>query len=149
METTAQTDVVEYPCAACGTKNRIPRGRVREDPDCGRCRKKVFPREPVVVTDASWRVEVDECPLPVLVDFWAPWCGPCRMVAPALDQIARERAGKLKLVKLNVDENPTTASRFGIQSIPEILLVRGPLIVDQILGARPKQDIDRWLEGRL
>jgi thioredoxin 2 len=142
-------DVVTYACASCGAPNRIPRTRLREDPKCGRCHQKVFPRAPVAVGTQTWSREVDECPLPVLVDFWAEWCGPCRVVAPALEQIASERAGKLKIAKVNVDENQALAARFGVQSIPTLLLVRGPIHVDQMAGALPKQALDSWLDRYL
>src|SRR3954468_13398301 len=98
-------DRVEYPCAHCGATNRIPRARLREDPRCGRCKQSVFPDKPVAASDATWKREVEDCPIPVLVDFWAPWCGPCRAVAPVLEQAAKERKGKLKVVKLNADEH--------------------------------------------
>lgn len=83
---------------------------------------------------------------PVLVDFWAPWCGPCRAVAPVLDAIAGERAGRLKIAKLNVDENPVTAARFAVQSIPTMIVFRGPLEVEQIRGALPKPALEARLE---
>jgi thioredoxin 2 len=140
------SDRVEYPCALCGAKNRIPRARLRDDPACGRCHGKVFPRAPVAVTDATWQREVVDCPIPVLVDFWAPWCGPCRVVGPTLEQVAGERAGSLKVVKLNVDENQATAGRFSVRSIPTLLLTRGPLPLDQIAGARDKAGINTWLD---
>src|SRR5688572_19772426 len=126
---------VVYPCAACGGPNRIPRPRVSEDPTCGHCKQKVFPRAPVEVSDATWRQEVEDAPLPTLVDLWAPWCGPCRMIAPSLEKIAAEKAGKLKVVKVNVDHNPRTASRFGAHSIPLLLIMRGATEVDRIVGA--------------
>ena len=139
-------DVVTHACASCGAQNRIPRARLRDDPSCGRCHRKVFPRAPVPVATATWSREVEECPLPVLVDFWAEWCGPCRQVGPVLEQIAKERAGKLKIAKVNVDENKALAARFGVQSIPTLLLVRGPIHVDEMKGALPKPALDSWLD---
>ena len=138
-------DTIVYACSACGGMNRILRGRLRDDPTCGRCKQKIFPRRPVTVTDASWKKEVEDSPIPVLVDFWAPWCGPCRAVGPVLEAIAGERAGKVKIAKLNVDENPHTSARFAVQAIPTMIIFRGPLEVDQIRGAVPKAAI----EGRL
>jgi thioredoxin 2 len=125
--------------------NRFPRRRALDDPGCGRCKQKLLPRSPVVATDASWAEEVEHSPVPVLVDFWAPWCAPCRAVAPILEQIAHERAGRLKVVQLNVDENPRAAARFGIRSIPALKLFRGPLEVADLVGALPKEQLDTWL----
>ena len=97
-------------------------------------------------TDANWESEVLKSGSPVLVDFWAPWCGPCRAVAPVLEALAGERAGKLKIAKLNVDENPRTSARFAVQAIPTMIVFRGPLEVDQIRGAVPKATIEAHLD---
>jgi thioredoxin 2 len=138
-------EAVVYACSACGAMNRMLRSRLGDDPVCGRCKEKVFPRRPVTVTDATWKKEVEESPIPVLVDFWAPWCGPCRAVAPMLEALAGERAGKLKIAKLNVDENPRSAARFSVQAIPTMIIFRGPLEVDQIRGAVPKPTLEAHL----
>jgi len=143
---TAHADEMEsvlYACSHCGGTNRIPRARAGDDPQCGRCHQKIFPRAPVKVTDATWKREVEDAPIPVLVDFWAPWCGPCRAVAPVLDQLASEHGGKLKIVKLNVDENPEMSARFQIQAIPTMILFRGRREVDQIRGALPKAALEQ------
>jgi len=139
-------DVVTYRCAHCGAANRIPRGRLHDDPKCGRCAEKVFPRSPVAVSTATWGREVEECPLPVLIDFWAPWCARCHAVAPVLEQIAQGRGGRIKIVKVNVGENQALASRFGIRSIPNMVVVRGPLLLGQTAGALPKDQLEAWID---
>jgi thioredoxin 1 len=97
--------------------------------------------EPIKVSDDSFQKEVVESNLPVLVDFWAPWCGPCRIIAPTIEEISREFAGKVKVVKLNTDENPTTAMSYNIMGIPTLGIFVNGKLVDQIVGAYPKSHI--------
>ncbi|MDF5728623.1 MAG: thioredoxin [Rhizonema sp. PD38] len=99
----------------------------------------------IAVTEATFNQEVLESEVPVLVDFWAPWCGPCRMVAPVVDEVATEYEGQVKVVKLNTDENPTVASRYGIRSIPTLIVFKGGRQVDTVVGAVPKTTLIKTL----
>jgi thioredoxin 2 len=136
-------------CASCGAMNRVPLDKLQsgQEPICGRCKSPltVTPR-PMVVTDATFAEQVERSPLPVLIDMWAPWCGPCRMLTPIVEQLSAEFAGRMRVAKLNVDENPVTAERFRIQSIPALLLFQNGREIDRIVGAQPKTEIVRRIE---
>jgi thioredoxin 2 len=108
-------------CTHCGVVNRLPSTRLTDDPVCGRCREPLLDGEPVELSDANFEAVTAKTDLPVLVDFWAPWCGPCRMMAPAFAQAAAQLKGRALLVKVNSDDNPRTAGRFGIRSIPTLV----------------------------
>ena len=135
-------------CPACGATNRVPPDRVARGlaPVCGKCRTPLPVGKPQPVTDASFAQDVERSPLPVLVDAWAPWCGPCHMIAPVIDQLATELAGRVRVVKLNVDDNPRTAARFDLRSIPTLLVLRDGREVDRLVGVQPKREIARRLE---
>jgi thioredoxin 1 len=103
----------------------------------------------LAVTDASFKQEVLESDVPVLVDFWAPWCGPCRMVAPVVEEIAQQYDGQIKVVKVNTDENPSVATQYGIRSIPTLMIFKGGERVDMVVGAVPKTTLSNTLEKHL
>ena len=147
-------------CPTCGATNRIRPDAAQEGlargamAVCGRCKKPLpMPTAsvagPVVVTDATFAAQVEQAPVPVLVDAWAPWCGPCKMLSPVVDELATELAGRVRVAKLNVDENPATAARFGIRGIPTLLILRGGREVDRIVGVLPKAEITRRLDRAL
>jgi len=134
-------------CGNCGSKNRVDEGRLAtSEARCGRCGEKLAAGEheskPVTITDQTFERDVVQARgRPVLVDCWAPWCGPCRMIAPILDELAAQSAGRYRIAKLNVDENPQTASRFNIASIPTMLIFKDGRLIDRLIGAQPKQAI--------
>ena len=136
-------------CSACGATNRVPLEGIGQGlrPVCGRCKTALAVEiKPVTVTDANFGAEVERSPLPVLLDMWAPWCGPCGMVAPVVEELAAEMAGRVRVAKLNVDENPATAARFRVQSIPTLLLLKGGRELDRIVGVQSKAEILQRLE---
>jgi thioredoxin 2 len=140
-------------CPACGATNRVSSEKLAQGlaPRCGRCKAALAfggpapDGRPITVTDTTFPHEVERSSVPVVVDMWAAWCGPCRMVAPVIDELASEMAGRVRFAKLNVDENPATASRFNVRSIPTLLVMRGGREVDRITGALPKMELTRRL----
>ena len=149
MSAKPMSDVEMVRCAVCGAMNRVPVDKIQDGraPVCGRCKNPLaIPSHPLVVTDATFAEQVERSSLPVLIDMWAPWCGPCRMVAPVVEQLSAELAGRMRVAKMNVDENPITSDRFKIQSIPALLLFRNGREVDRIVGAQPKSGIMRRIQ---
>jgi thioredoxin 2 len=136
-------------CTHCGSQNNLPdvfpEGK---QPVCGNCKSPLAIRadaKPIDITDSTFENEVAASPVPVLVDCWAPWCGPCKMVAPVLEELAIQLAGKVKICKLNVDQNQEIAAKFGIQSIPTLLLFKNGNLVNNLIGAVPKSEILKFL----
>jgi thioredoxin 2 len=133
-------------CPHCQAVNRVPDERLQDDPNCGRCKQPMLSGEPVELTDATFATVVGKTGLPVVVDFWAPWCGPCRAMAPQFEQAARELKGRALFVKLNSDDNPKTSVRYRIRSIPTVLLFRGGEEYSRLSGAMPARDLVRWVQ---
>jgi thioredoxin 2 len=138
------SDVIK--CPHCGQANRVP-AAAAGTPRCGQCHQPL----PWIADadDTSFGEVADAAKIPVIVDLWAPWCGPCRMVSPALEQLARDLAGRVKLVKVNVDNSPRLSQRFGAQAIPTLLVLRDGQVVARQTGAVPLPALRSWVDNAL
>lgn len=134
-------------CPHCGAVNRVPGDRLGDDPSCGRCGQALLDGRPLELDDARFDAVVGRTDLPVVVDFWAPWCGPCRQMAPAYAQAAQALKGRVLFVKVDTDANPQLATRFGIRSIPTLVRLREGRESDRRSGALPAGEIARWAAG--
>jgi len=131
-------------CPHCQATNRVPSERLSEHPDCGRCHQPLFGGKPVTLTAALFDQHINRSDIPYLVDFWAPWCGPCRMMAPAFEQAAAQLEPQYRLAKVNTEEEQMLGARYGIRSIPTLAMFHKGREVARQAGAMGLQDIVRW-----
>ena len=136
-------------CPHCSAINRVPPQRRTDHPRCGKCKQALFTGHPLTLTDQTFSRHLQKSGLPVLVDFWAPWCGPCKMMAPAFEQAAAALEPQIQLAKFNTEENPMVAGQLGIRSIPTLALFRDGQEIARQAGAMGASDILRWAQQYL
>ena len=141
------TDSKHIVCPSCSATNRLPAERLGQGPKCGKCGEPIFTGHPAELTDQSFQKHVSRSDIPVVVDFWAPWCGPCKMMAPQFEQAAAELEPEVRFAKLNTDNEQATAAQFGIRSIPTIALFRDGREIARQPGAMGAADIVRWVKA--
>lgn len=133
-------------CQNCGAKNRVSLDYSKQAV-CGKCKTLlVISASPIIITDSNFANEIEKSQTPVLLDFWATWCPPCKMIAPIIDALAKEMSGKAKIGKLDVDQNPITAGRFHVQSIPTLIIFKDGKEVDRMVGSQSKEAMLRRLQ---
>jgi len=142
------SDGVHVVCGNCGGVNRVPRARIEEDPKCGKCKASLLQGPPTELTEQTFAAFIERNELPVVVDFWADWCAPCKMMAPVFAQAAREQGARVRFAKIDTDAAPGISQRYAIRSIPSLLLFRGGAEVDRAVGALDAARLRAWLSDR-
>jgi thioredoxin 2 len=145
----AETQTLLIACPHDGALNRLPQGRLDDDPKCGKCGEPLFEGRPVTLTGANFDKHAAKSDLPLLVDFWAGWCGPCLRMAPEFERAAAELEPAMRLGKLDTEAEQALAARYGIQGIPSLILIRKGREIARISGAMPSSQIVQWARGAL
>lgn len=146
---TTATPALKLACPHCAARNRVPIARLGEAPNCGRCKAPLFTGKPIALDDAGFQRHAIDSELPLLIDFWAPWCQPCLMMAPQFEAAASALEPALRLVKIDTEAQPALGARFGIRSIPTLLLMAGGREIARQSGALPAAQIVAWAKSQL
>jgi len=139
------TAPVHVVCPQCRTTNRIPVATDGKVLNCGQCHQPLFGQAPLSLDEAGFNAQLQKSQIPVVVDFWAPWCGPCRAMAPAFEQASRALHTQARCIKVNTEDQPALAARYGIQSIPTLVIFNGGREVGRRSGALPSAELERWV----
>ena len=143
------SDALTLGCPHCHAVNRVSRARLNDGPTCGKCKQPLFTGQPVALSSANFRALVERSELPVVVDFWAGWCGPCKMMAPVFAEAAREQEPRIRFAKLDTEAEQALAGRFGIRSIPTLIVFKGGREVARQAGAMQGSQLRQWLQPHL
>jgi len=143
------SDTLNIVCPHCHAVNRVPAARLAQEPNCGKCHQPLFTAHPVALTATTFAKHVERSDIPVLVDFWAPWCGPCKMMAPQFEQAARLLEPRVRLAKVDTEAEQVLGAQYGIRSIPTLALFSGGREIARQPGAMGAQDIVRWVQSHL
>ena len=149
MASETTNELAHVVCPHCGTANRVPRQRLGDGPTCGKCKQRLFDGHPVALDAAAFEHHIATNDIPVVVDFWAPWCGPCKAMAPQFERAAAELEPQVRLAKLNTEEAQSVAAQFNIRAIPTLVLFKGGREIARQPGAMDANGVVRWVRGAL